>query len=477
MFVSRKSVFSSFIWKFLERSSVQIVSFIVTIILARLLTPEDYGSIAIVLVFISLATVFIEGGLNTALIQKKDCDLIDYSTILYFSLFVALVVYSILFLSAPTIANFYNKPELCPVMRVIGISLFFNSINSIQNAYLSKNLLFKKIFYSSFVGVFLSAAIGITMAYKGQGIWALVAQQVVSSFSIMFVMWFTVKWRPVCSFSKDRFKTLFDYGWKIFLSNLTISIFNNIRSLIIGKIYSTSSLAYYDKGRQFPSLIMDNINTSIQAVMFPVLSIEQNNLSTVKSIMRRSTRVSSYAIFPLLVGLMVVAEPLTITLLTQKWKDAIPFIQIFCIAFMMMPIQNVNMVAIKALGYSDISLKLELFKKIIATIVLVISVFFGVKAIAWGVVIYNFICIAINLYPSKKLLDYGYKEQILDVLPALLVSLLMGVFVYCLNLLPFNPIILLIMDFFSGVLIYVFLSIIFKLDSYKYILEFLKRKY
>lgn len=476
MFVSRKSVFSSFIWKFLERSSVQIVSFVVTIILARLLTPEDYGSIAIVLVFISLATVFIEGGLNTALIQKKDCDLIDYSTILYFSLFVALVVYSILFLSAPAIANFYDKPELCPVMRVIGITLFFNSVNSIQNAYLSKNLLFKKIFYSSFIGVFLSAAIGITMAYQGKGIWALVAQQVVSSFSIMFVMLFTVKLRPVCSFSKDRFKTLFDYGWKILLSNLTISIFNNIRSLIIGKIYSTSSLAYYDKGRQFPSLIMDNINTSIQSVMFPVLSIEQNNLSNVKSIMRRSTRVSSYAIFPLLVGLMVVAEPLTITLLTQKWKDAIPFIQIFCIAFIMMPIQNVNMVAIKALGYSDISLKLELFKKIIATIVLVISVFFGVKAIAWGVVIYNFICITINLYPSKILLDYGYKEQILDVLPALLISLLMGIFVYCLNLLPFNPIILLIIDFFSGVLIYVFLSIIFKLESYKYILEFLKRK-
>lgn len=476
MSVNRKLVFLSFLWKFIERSIVQIVSFIVTIILARLLTPEDYGSIAIVLVFISLATVFIEGGLSTALIQKKECDNIDYSTIFYFSLLVALVVYSVLFFSAGTIADFYDKPELCSVIRVIGISLFFNAINSVQNAYLSKKMLFKKMFYSSFIGVCISAVIGITLAYNGGGVWALVMQQVVSSFSIMLVMWFTVKWRPVWAFSKGRFKTLFDYGWKIFLSNLTISVFANIRILIIGKIYSASSLAFYDKGRQFPTLVMDNINTSIQSVMFPVLSTEQNNLTAVKSMMRRSTRVSSYVIYPLLVGLMIVAEPLTIALLTEKWRDTIPFIQIFCLSFMMMPIQNVNMVAIKAMGHSNISLKLELIKKVVGTIILILSVFGGVKAIAWGVVVYNFICIAINLYPSKKLLDYGYREQVLDVLPALLISLLMGGAIYWLKYLPFNPIVLLSIEVFSGVLIYMFLSIIFKLDSCRYILLLFKKK-
>ncbi|EKU91216.1 lipopolysaccharide biosynthesis protein [Bacteroides oleiciplenus] len=471
MSINRRSVFSSFIWKFLERSSVQVVSFVVTIVLARLLTPEDYGSIALVLVFTNLAAVFVEGGLNSALIQKKDCDAVDYSTILYFSLFVSFIAYLILFFSATALANYYDRPELCPVMRVIGVSLFFNAVNSVQNAYLSKNLLFKLLFKSSFLGVCMSAFVGISMAYLGCGVWALVAQHVVSSFSIMMVMWFTVKWRPVLSFSGERFKVLFNFGWKIFISNFTIALFDNIRSLIIGKMYTPSLLAFFDKGRQFPSLIMNNINSSIQSVMFPVLSIEQDNQEAVKSMMRRSTKVSSYVIFPLLVGMIVIAKPMIILLMTEKWIDAVPFIQIFCVAFMLMPIQNVNLVAIKALGYSDISLKLELYKKGVGTIILIISIFLGIYAIAWGIVVYNFICIIINLYPCRKLLNYSYREQILDVLPSLAISLVMGVAIYGFSCFTLNSITYLSLEIICGAIVYLFLSKIFKLEPFLYLLE------
>lgn len=476
MSLSRNSVLTSFIWKFLERGSVQVFSFIVTIILARLLTPDDYGSIALVMIFISLATVFVEGGLSTALIQKKDCDSKDYSTILYFSLFISVVVYLILFFSAPSIGFFYKKPELESVVRVLGICLFFNAINSVQKAYLSKYLLFKKLFYSSLIGVATSAIVGIWMAYKGYGVWALVTQQLVSTFLITFVMWFTVKWKPTPIFSIRRFYKLFDFGWKIFLSNLVVSLFVNIRSLIIGRAYSASSLAYFDKGKQFPSLIMDNIITSIQSVMFPVLSIEQDNRVKVKAMMRRSTSVSSYVIFPLLVGMFVIAKPLTIALLTDKWIGVVPYIQIFCIANIFMPIQNVNMVAIKSLGYSNITLKLELIKKVLEVTILVVSVFFGVKAIAWGVVLYNLICVFINLYPSRKLLNYGYKEQLNDVVPSLFIASFMGLSIYWIQILNLSNFIIVIIQILIGGIIYYLLSRLFKVDSYLYIMNIYKER-
>lgn len=474
MLVSSKSILSSFIWKYLERSSVQIVSFIVSIILARILSPEDYGSIALVLVFINISSVFIEGGLNSALIQKKNCTKEDYSSIFYISMLVALAVYILIFFFAPFFGHFYRNSELCIVLRVIGIGLFFNVVNSIQNAYVSKQLLFRKLFVSSFAGVLVSAIIGISMAYYGYGIWALVVQYLVSSFSIMVVMWFTVKWRPVKILSIQRFKSLFQYGWKIMVTNMTISLFTNIRSLIIGKVFTPSALAFFDRGKQFPSVIMDNIIASIQSVMFPVLSYEQDSLIKIKSMMRRSITISSYLIFPLLTGLLVISKPLVIVLLTEKWIEAIPFIRIFCIALILMPIQNINMVAIKSIGYSDITLKLELVKKILEVSILIITVFISVKAIAWGVVVYNFSCLFINLYPCKKLINYSYKEQLSDICPILFCSIAMGVGVYCLSFIPLGNLPLIVLSVVLGLLLYLSMSMIFKLETYQYIVSMIK---
>lgn len=476
MAVGKRTVFVSFIWKLLERSSVQVVSFIVTIILARLLTPDDYGSIAIVMVFVNLATVFVEGGLNTALIQKKECDNIDYSTIFHFSFAVSLIIYLILFFSAPFVAQFYDKPILQPVLRTISVILIAFSLSSVQKAYLMKNMLFKELFYSNLGGLVLSAAVGIYMAYAGYGIWALVAQQITSALGGVVIMWFVVNWKPVFVFSKERFKALFNFGWKVFVTNLTISLFVDIRSLIIGRVYNPSSLAFFDRGKQFPYLIMDNVNSSIQSVMFPVLSNTQDNLTEVKAMMKRTTSVSSYVILPLLVGLLVAAKPLTLFLLTEKWIEIVPFIQIFCLANILMPIQSVNLVAIRSLGYSGVLLKLEIVKKVLEVAILIATVFISVKAIAWGVVIYNLLCIIINLYPSKKYIGYGFKEQMQDYLPSLLLSFVMGIIVYWIQLLPVGNMVILMLQFVSGAVIYLLMSNLFKVSSYNYLLTMAKNR-
>lgn len=470
------SIINSFFWKFIERIGTQAVSFVVSIILARMLMPSDYGYIAIIMTFISFANVIIEGGLNSALIQKKECDNLDYSTVLYVTIITSSILYSLLYFAAPYIADFYGYNKLEPLLRVLGIVLFFGAINSVQNAFLVKKLQFNKLFYSSFSAVVVSAIIGILLAILGFGIWALVAQNIAITFTTMIVMWFTVKWRPEFHCSFQRFKQLYSFGWKIFATNIIITIFLNIRSLIIGRVYSSSSLAFFDRGKSLPSLAIDNINNSIQSVMFPVLSMQQESKETVKLLMIKSIRVSSYIIYPILIGLIVIAEPLVELLLTDKWLPAVPYVQIFCIAYLFMPIQNVNMVAIKALGHSSTILNLEILKKVIELAILLISIKISVIAIAWGVAVYNFLCIFINLYPTKKLLKYNYKEQLGDVLPPFLISLVMGIIIYPIQIYFDNSLAIIILSIILGAMIYIIISKRFGISSYKYLLVLFTQK-
>ena len=462
------------IWKLLERFSSQLVSFVISIILARILMPTDYGIIAIILVFINIANVIIDGGFNTALIQKKDADQTDFSTIFWFCLLMAAVIYLILFLGAPLIASFYHKDVLTPVLRVLGLNIFLFSFNSIQRAYVSRRMLFQKLFYVNALAIILSGVIGIAMAYGDYGVWALVAQTLAGSFFCCFFLLFFIPWHPAFVFSKERFKGLFDYGWKIFVTNFIISFYDNIRSLVIGRQYTPDALAFFDRGRSLPSLLMTNVTASIDSVLLPTLSEEQDNTLRVKQMMRRSIGVSYLFVAPLLVGFIVVAKELVLVLLTEKWLPAVPFVQIFCIAFLLMPIQNINTIGIKSLGYSNIILKLEIIKKIIEAIILVVSFLINVYAVAWGVVLYNAICIAINLSPSKKLVNYGVCEQLRDVLPTLTAALLMGTIVYACGYLPFSNILLLLVQVVAGAATYFLTCILLKLDSFVYIIGYLK---
>lgn len=472
--MNREKIFSSLVWKLLERAGIQGVSFIVSIILARLLTPSDYGLISLIIVFINLANVFIQGGFNTALIQKKNTDSKDFSSVFYFSFFIAFILYIILFISAPTISRFYNEEELISIIRVLSIILFTGSINSIQVAFVTKNMEFKKLFMSSIGATMISAFIGIGMAMSGFGVWALVCQQISNQFFTVIIMWFTVPWRPKLIFSIERLKDLIGYGWKILMTNLSDTLFLNLRSLLIGKIYTPDMLGYFNRGRQFPEMIMTNVNGSIQSVMLVAYSNEQDNKQRIKEMVRRSMTVSSFIIFPMMFGLAVVAEPVVKILLTDKWLLAVPYIQICAFTYMLMPIHTANLQAIKAMGYSNIILKLEIIRKILELSILIFSVRLGVYAIAIGEVVTTVISLGINLYPNKKLINYGVKEQLKDITPSFFNSVIMAVIVYSLKFLSINIILKLIIQILAGAIIYIALSNIFNVSTIKYLSSLFK---
>lgn len=474
MAFTRGTILKSFFWKLFEKLSAQLIQFVVTIVLARLLLPSEYGTIALIAIFIQLCDVIIDGGLNTALIQKKDADNTDFSTIFYFSLGMAVALYGVMFVCAQYISSFYSQPELVTVIRVLSLSLPFYAFNSIQRAYVSKYMLFQRLFYSSLGAVVLSGILGIYMAYHGYGVWALVAQNVSNQVFTTIIMWFTVRWRPVMRFSAERFKVLFGYGWKILGANFITSLFVNVRKLVIGKFFTPSSLAFYEKGDQLPHLVMSNIFTSVQTILLPTFSESQDDRSRVKAMMRRSTKLSCFFIYPLMVGMIVSAKPLVLFLLTEKWLPAVQFVQILCIANFFRPITISNWEAIKALGYSGITLKLEIIKKVVDIVILVISAFISVYAIAWGCVLFNLICVFINLAPNKKLLNYGIGEQVKDAVPTLLIALVMGVAIYWIQWLEIPNLVILILQFVLGIVIYSGLSRIFKEESFMYVLQMIR---
>jgi teichuronic acid exporter len=467
--INKSKIISSLFWKLMERGGTQGIQFIVQIILARLLLPEDYGIIALVVIFTSIAGVFVQSGLNTALIQKKDADQVDFSSVFYLSLLIAFLIYIILFFAAPFIASFYEEPRITSVFRVLSIILFFGAFNSIQNAVIARNLQFKKLFFSSTGAILISGTVGIYMAYTGFGVWALVGQQLTNQLFITLILWFTVKWRPQLLFSLVKVKGLFSFGWKLLMSALIDTVYRDLRSLIIGKMYNPAMLGFYNRGQQFPQLLITNINGSIQSVMLPVLSSQQDNRPRVKDIMRRAIVTSSFIIYPMMVGLAVTAEPLVKILLTDKWLPCVPFLQIFCASYALWPIHTANLQAINALGRSDIFLKLEIIKKMVGLSILGVTVFYGVYAIALGQVIGGIISTFINAYPNKKLLNYSYIEQWKDIMPSLLLSLVMGAVVYSLKWLGLSVFLTLIIQVCAGFILYMGMAWIFKLECFSYL--------
>ncbi|AEE16173.1 lipopolysaccharide biosynthesis protein [Treponema brennaborense] len=472
--ITKNTVISSLIWKFLERGGVQGVQFILSIVLARLVTPSDYGVIALLLVFVQIANVFIQSGFNTALIQKKDSDDVDFSSILYLSLFISAVLYLLLFFISPIIAEFYNQPVLKPLLRVISITLFFGAVNSVQSAYISKTMQFKRFFFSSMGAVIGSGILGIILAYFGFGVWALVFQQLSSVFLTCVILWFTVKWRPKLLFSFERVKQLFGFGWKLLCSALLDTVFRNIYNLVIGRLYSSSQLGVFNRGQQFPQVIASNLDGSIQSVMLPTLSANNDNVQEVKRITRRSISTSAYILMPCMFGLAAVAEPLVKLLLTDKWLPCVPFLQLACISYALYPIHTANLTGINALGRSDIFLKLEIIKKIVTVINLVITIPLGIYAMAVGQVVSGFISTFINAYPNKKLMGYSYIEQWKDLLPSFLLSIAMAAAVWSIHFIPMMTVVLLILQILAGFVIYTLLSKLFHLESYEYFVNTIK---
>lgn len=470
----KTSVLSSLFWKSLERGGVSGVQFIVQIILARLLLPEDYGIIALIVVFITISQTFVQSGLGTALIQKKKVTDADYSSVFYLTLGVALVFYCILFLAAPFIAAFYSQPLITSVLRVLGLTLFFGAINSIQNAVIARNFQFRKLFISSLGASLLSGLIGIAMAYAGYGVWALVGQQLASIIALCIIMWFTVQWRPKLLFSFSRVKELFSFGWKLLISGLIDVTYNNLSALIIGRLYPARMLGYYTKGQEFPNVLVSNINSSIQAVMFPAYAKNQDNKPLVKQIVRRALVTSSFLVFPAMAGLAAIAEPLIKLLLTEKWLLCVPFLQIFCAVYALWPIHTANLQAINALGRSDIFLKLEILKKVVGLCALAVTVPIGIYAMALGMAMTGILGTFINAYPNKALLDYSFTEQWKDLMPALVLSLVMCGIVYSILFLGLSVGVTLVLQIGVGVVVYAGLAWLLKLEALTYVMNTVK---
>lgn len=472
--MEKKRVVNNFIWRFLERCGAQGVTLVVSIVLARLLNPEIYGTVALVTVFTTIMQIFVDSGMGNALIQKKDADDLDFSSVFYFNILICSVLYLIMFFAAPFIAAFYKIPELTAVVRVLSLILIISGVKNVQQAYVSRHLMFKKFFFSTLGGTIGAAIIGIAMAYLGFGVWALVAQMLFNTTIDTLILWITVKWRPKKMFSIQRLKSLFSYGWKLLVSSLLDTVYNNIRQLIIGKVYTKSDLAYYNNGKKYPEYLVSNINTAIDSVLLPTMSNEQDHPERVKSMTRRAIKTATFIIMPLMVGFAVCSKQLVSLILTDKWLPAVPFMQIFCISFAFYPIHTANLNAIKAMGRSDLFLKLEIIKKSIGVVTIIIAVKFGVMAMAYSMLVTSFISQVVNSWPNKKLLNYSYLEQVKDMLPQIGLSILMGMIVYFVSFLHLNSLITLLIQIPIGVIVYWLFSKLFHIESYEYIVGMLK---
>ena len=465
-------------WKFMERVSAQLVQLVVSIVLARILAPSDYGAVAMVTIFIMLANVIVEGGFNGALIQKKDSDDLDFSTVLYFSIGFAFVLYLILYVSAPFISSFYGDGYeiLTPVLRVLGIQVIIFAINSVQQAYVQKQMMFKNFFYATLVGTIISAIIGLSMAYVGFGVWSLVGQQLTATTVNTLTLYAVTRKLPILAFSFERLKGLFSYGVKLLGTSLLITGYQELRALVIGKLYSAQDLAFFDRGKQFPNLIVNNINSSIGAVLFPKMALEQDDIEKVKQSTRVSIRFSAFIMCPLMLGLAAAAEPFVRLVLTEKWLECVPLLQWFCLVYLFQPIHTANMQAIKAVGRSDTLLKLEIIKKVIELITLLLVMWISVDAIVINMAVLTSLFTLVNAFPNKKLLNYSFREQASDILPSVAISIIMFMVILILNQsLQFSDLLMLVINMIIGTTIYVALSYMTHSRELFYVINLAKR--
>ncbi len=461
--------FSGAVWLFLERWGVQGVTLLVSIVLARLLDPEAYGTVAIVTSITSLLYVFIDGGMGTALVQKKDADDIDASSLFYINILMCLIIYIGMYFFAPVIADFYDNNQLISLVRVCSLSIIFSAFRTVQQSLALKQYKFRTFFLSTLVGTVISAVIGIFLAFKGFGVWALVAQNLSNNFIGGIVFWFTVKWRPKLVFSFSKIKGLFSFGWKILFTNLFEQAYMEIRSLIIGKIYAAKDLGYYNKGQGWPNLIMTSVVGIIDRVLFPIMAAEQDDKERIIGMLKRSIKTSTYIMAPLLLGIAACSEQLVSVILTDKWLPCVPFMRAFCIGYIFYPICNANLNVLKALGKGDLFLKANIITKVFSVVLLIATAPISVKAMVYSYVLSLIITAIINSSFCKKFLSYGFLKQLKVISPILILSVVMCGLVYAVKFIGLTTPITLIVQIPVGAAVYIAGSLIFKIDTFNYL--------
>jgi O-antigen/teichoic acid export membrane protein len=465
------------LWSALERFSVQGVMFIVMIVMARMLSPKDYGLVGMLTVFISVAQSLIDSGFSQALIRKQDRTEIDNSTVFYFNIVVGFIIYIILFVCAPFIADFYDEPQLVLITRAIGLSVIFNSLAVVQRALLTIAIDFRTQAKASLIAAIISGIVGVSMAYCGFGVWSIVAQQLTNLGLNTILLWIFSKWSPRLLYSWRSFRELFSFGSKLLASGLLDSLYRNIYLIVIGKFFKASDLGYYTRAQQFGDFPSSNLTGILQRVTYPVLCTIQDDDERLATVYRRFLKISAFVIFPLMTGLAAVAKPTILFFLKEQWLFTATLLQILCFSMMWYPIHAINLNLLQVKGRSDLFLKLEIWKKILGVVVLCATLPFGLIAMCFGGIASSLIALVINTYYTGKLINVGFFKQMRDLMPTLILSLAVGATVYVtINTLKISPIFQLIVGVIEGIVIYIVAAKIFKFSEFKELIDIIKNR-
>ena len=462
---------SGLFWSYAERFLAQGITLLVSIVLARILDPEHYGIIAIVSIFITICDALVTGGFGNALVQKKDATDIDFDSISWLSISIAGILYIVLFFSAPIIASFYEESLLVPVLRVMGVKFIFSAFNSVQQAYVQRKMIFKKFFWATLGSSVISGVVGIGMALNGFGVWALVGQYLSNTLISTIILCFTIGWRPRFRVSISSIKKLWKFGAGMLAATMTYVFKDNIRSLIIGKRFTSSDLAFYNQGKKYPQLLVTDIVESLGKVMFPVLSAEQESADKIKYIMRKSVRVSSYVLTPCIIGLLSVADTFVLAVLTDKWLPCVPYMRVLSLVYITRPMTTIFQKGLLAVGKTGVNLFHEIITSVLTIILLLVAVFAfdSIILIAWSYVLIMILGLLVFAFFVKKYFAYSFWEMLTDYLPSFILSCAMGAAAFACGALPFAPAIRLIVQIAAGAIVYIVLSCIFKVDGFVYL--------
>lgn len=476
--MNNKKVFSGIGWSFAERISAQLVSLIVSIILARILAPEDYGILAIVNVFVAIGDALVAGGFGIALVQKKNSDDTDFNSICWVSVVVSVLLYAVLFICAPLISDFYANNDLTLITRVLGIRLVFSAVNSIQQAYIQKKLLFMKSCIIGTIGAIVSGVIGIVLALTGAGVWALVAQNMMSVIIFTAMLYFFIEWKPRLQCSMSSIKEMWRYGSRVFLATTVDTLKDNIRTLVVGKVFSSADLAYYNQGKRFPQLLVNDIVNSVGKVLLPVFSEQQDDVNKNTDFMRLSIRVTSFILLPLIFGMVGIADNFILLFLTEKWMPCVPYLRILSLVYVTRSVNTILKNALLAVGKSEVNLFHEVVTSVLTVALIILAAFYfhSIPLIAWSYVLISLLGTCIFSYFTVKNFPYKVSEIVRDYLPSLTLSGVMCVVVYFVGKIPLVTIFVLLLQIIVGIVIYIVGAWLFRMGELVYILQYIKKK-
>lgn len=476
--MGKNKILSGISWSFAEKLLTDLVSTAITIVLSRILMPEDYGLVALVTIFITISSIFVTTGLGTALVRDKNATEEQMATIFYLNVILGVVIYIILFLCAPLIAGYRGNTELVALVRVLGLKIPISSVYNIQHAHVKKKMEFKLFFWSSFIGTVMSGVVGISMAYMGFGAWALVFSTLTDNIMDSVVLFFTTKWFPKPVLKIKECRTMIDFGFKVLIKEFINRVYGQLRGLIIGLKYSSADLAYNTKGQKFPSMFIEIVNTTVIRVMLPALSEIQDDREKMQYVIKTSTQLTMFVIVPIMMGLLATADNFITILLTDKWIESVPYIQIYCLVFMIQPLSVVDERVLEAYGLGNTMIKKQVLDTVISigTIVLALMCFDGAIYIAFSLVVSTFIGVLVNIYLAGRETRYGIMEHIKDNGLIFIIAIIMGIAVIMVGKIDLNVFVSFGLQIIVGVIVYAGLALIFRLEPAMYIIDFLKKK-